>query len=76
MWAAILALAASSVLNALYYIPAVFAIWQKPSGDVHEDKEKNPGFVLAAAVLMMGVVLLGTCAGYVTEVIKLGLSML
>ena len=76
MWAAILALAASSVLNALYYIPAVFAIWQKPSGDVHEDKEKNPGFVLAAAVLMLGVVLLGTCAGYVTEVIKLGLSML
>ena len=76
MWAAILALAASSVLNALYYIPAVIAVWSRPTEEYEEARTPNRGFAVAAVVLMAGVVLLGTAAGPVLRVIRMGLSML
>ena len=76
MWAAILALAASSVLNALYYIPAIIAIWSRPAEEYEELRTPNRGFAVAAVVLMAGVVLLGTAAGPVLRVIRMGLSML
>lgn len=76
MWAALLALAASSVLNALYYIPAIFAVWSRPEECYDELRAPNRGFTAAAVVLMAGVVLLGTAAGPVLRVIRMGLSML
>ncbi len=76
MWAAILALAVSSVLNALYYIPAIIAIWSRPAEEYEELRTPNRGFAVAAVVLMAGVVLLGTAAGPVLRVIRMGLSML
>ncbi len=74
MWVALLALAMSSVLNALYYIPAMFAIWAKPEKDA--PAACNPGFTAAAVVLTVCVILLGTAAVPVVRIIQMELSML
>ena len=76
MWVALLALAASSVLNALYYIPAMFAICDKRDITANPDAHRNPGFAVAAAVLSVCVVALGTAAVPVVRVIQMELSML
>ncbi len=77
MWAALLALALSSVLNARYYIPAMFAIWAKPeAGQPDKNMQANHGFTVAAAILTACVVLLGTAAVPVVRIIQLELSML
>ena len=76
MWWALLALAASSVLNALYYIPAMFAIWDKRDVSENLTAPRNPGFAVAAVLLMGGVILLGTAAVPVVRIIQMELSML
>ena len=76
MWIAILSLCISSVLNALYYIPAIVAIWSKRTKEYDEDLRKNPAFSVAAVILAIGVVLLGILPTPFIHVIKLGLSML
>ena len=76
MWIAILALCLSSVLNALYYIPAIAAVWSKRGTNYKEDLRKNPCFCVAAVILAIGVVLLGVAPMPFVRVIKMGLSML
>lgn len=76
MWIALFALCVSSVLNALYYIPAILAIWSKPDKEYAEDLQKNRGFLVAGTVLAIGVVLLGTISAPVIRVIQAGLAML
>ena len=76
MWIALLALCASSVLNALYYIPAIFAIWSKPKREYEENLQKNRSFQVAGIILAVGVVLLGILPTPFIRIIKLGLSML
>lgn len=76
MWIALIALAASSVLNALYYIPAIIALWS-PSPFMKEGKpEKNIGYWVAAPVLTALVVYLGVNSKTVVNVIELGLQLL
>ncbi len=76
MWIALIALAASSVLNALYYIPAIIALWS-PSPFMKEGKsEKNIGYWVAAPVLTALVVYLGVNSKTVVNVIELGLELL
>lgn len=77
MWFALLALAASSVLNAMYYIPAVIALWT-PSGFEKPElaKKRSPSFAFAACVLAACVVGLGVCSLPVTELIRRGLALL
>lgn len=76
MWIAILALCLSSVLNALYYVPAAVAIWSKPRKEYTEDTSVNRSYTFAAAVLSLGVVFMGIAPVPVIEVIKTGLSLL
>ncbi len=76
MWITILALCVSSVLNALYYIPAIMAIWSKPNKEYEEDLGKNRAYVVAAVILALGVVLLGILPMPIIQVIRSGLSML
>ena len=76
MWIALLTLCVSSVLNALYYIPAIVAIWSKPRKDYDEDLRPNPGYMVAAAVLVAGIFVLGVFPMPIIRIIKMGLSML
>jgi multicomponent Na+:H+ antiporter subunit D len=75
MWIALSALAVSTVLNALYYVPAVIAIWT-PSGFMQRRKhEPDWMYGVSGAVLGALVVLLGLgCIG-VIGVIQTGLSL-
>ncbi len=79
MWGALLALAASSVLNALYYVPACLALWAPDARDVQAQQTpppKNLGYRIAAPALAALVVLLGVNSKPVVRVIELGLSLL
>lgn len=76
MWVALLALCISSVLNALYYMPAILAMWSKPDKEYDEDLRKNPAFWVAGAVLSIGVILMGTMSAPIIRIIRQGLSML
>ncbi len=76
MWIAIIALCVSSVLNALYYVPAIFSIWSSHIKYDAQPVKANHGFRVAAIVLMIGVVLQGVAAAPIMRVIQLGISML
>ncbi len=77
MWAVLLALALSSVLNACYYIPALLALWAKPEGrKPGASLPSSRGFTAAAAVLTACVVLLGTASIPLVRIIQWELSML
>lgn len=81
LWVAIAALAVSSVLNALYYLPAIVQIWT-PAGEEEESfrcmtkKHYHWGFVAAAVILMAGCVLLGVCCSGVGELLLAGLDLM
>ena len=73
--AAVLAvLAISSVLNALYYLPALIAVWQP----VKERKtlERDGAFAVGAVGLMAGLLVLGIFFQPVTEIIERGLALM
>ncbi len=76
LWLALLALAASSVLNAAYYVPAVIALWT-PSAFVKPGKPERAACChLSAGCLAALIVLLGCCAAPVLEIISRGLRLL
>lgn len=73
--AAVLAvLALSSVLNALYYIPALIAIWRPVRGA--ERLERDAAFALGALGLMAGVLFLGIFFQPITALIRRGLELM
>ena len=74
--AALLALAASTVLNALYYVPAVMALWTPSVFSKIGGPVKNTGFAVSAPILTAAVILLGCCAAPVVELIGSGLALL
>ena len=76
MWAALLALCISSVLNAMYYIPAIVAIWSHPLHEYEEDLTPNRAFQVAGIILAVFVVLLGVLPTPFWKIIERGLSML
>lgn len=76
------ALAASSVLNALYYLPVIITIWSK---DLHGDPEPLPGlmkkplhlsFAISSVCLAAGAIALGVLLQPVAEFIAAGLSLM
>ena len=72
---ALLVLAISSVLNALYYLPALIAVWSgKP--DPGARAEKDPCAHFAILLLMAGVLFLGVCFSPVMDLIVRGLELL
>ena len=79
--AALAALAVSSVLNAMYYIPAIVQIWSSGStcqemGIEPRVRRADPALVVSVLVLGVGVILLGVCYRPVVDVISAGLALL
>ncbi|MDY3282159.1 complex I subunit 5 family protein [Dysosmobacter sp.] len=78
-------IALSTVLNSLYYVPAVLSIWgvapEELKEEVRRDTRPEDGafdrcFTLAAVVLMVFLVALGTLYGPITDVLRVGLALL
>ena len=76
------ALAASSLLNALYYVPVIVNIWSK---NLHGDPDPLPGlrrkpvhapFVVSTLCLSLGAVALGIFLQPVADLLALGLSLM
>lgn len=83
--AVLLTIAVSTVLNALYYVPAVLAIWVRPPWDeVHlilrsvkpEDLKFDRSFFTAAAALTALIVLLGIVYHPILNVIRAGIRLM
>ena len=83
--AALLTIALSTVLNALYYVPALLAIWVKPPAedeavileDVHaEELVFDRSFTLAAGALTLGIFVLGIFYHPITDVIEAGVRLI
>ncbi len=80
----LLALAVSSLLNAMYYIPAIFQIWKgedeplSPEGEVLSHGVYHEGKAYFASILcfIFMVFLLGCCYAPLSEVISLGVNLL
>lgn len=82
----LLVLAISTVLNALYYIPAVIDIWTKPQnqekmvenegGAVLAPAAKDWSFALSTVGLALAVFVLGMCFVPLGQVIQNGLQLL
>ena len=76
---ALLALAASSVLNALYYLPAMIGIWypEAPDGEAKLAVERtDKSAMLSIAGFIILTVLFGTAVKPIVHLINLGLSLL
>ena len=78
-------LAVSTVLNALYYIPAVSDIWSKlKDGETVEPKHpgeavdtaKDKTFMIAAVILAFMVIFLGICYQPIINIIQSGLQLM
>ena len=81
----LLTIALSTVLNALYYVPALLAIWVKPPAedeaaileDVHaEELVFDRSFTLAAGALTLGIFVLGIFYHPITDVIEAGVRLI
>ena len=82
---ALVTLALSTVLNALYYVPALLAIWVKPPAedealvlaDVHPgDLAADRAFTAAAAILIVGIFVLGIFYHPITDLIEAGVLLI
>lgn len=75
-----LALALSTVLNALYYVPAVIAIWSKPqqiSEELHMQQQcKSPLLLGSVGVFAMFNFVLGIGYAPIMHMITMGLNLL
>jgi len=76
MGATLIAIALSTVLNALYYIPAVVTVWSTPDGESPERAPHDPTFVIAAVVSIAAVVLLGVAYTPVMHMVEVGFALL
>ena len=81
----LLTIALSTVLNALYYVPALLAIWVKPPAedealvlaDVHPgDLAADRTFTAAAVVLTLGIFVLGIFYHPITDLIEAGVRLI
>ena len=84
MLPALLVLGASSVLNSMYYIPAMITIWGSPARPGREesappapaDAGADYGFMWSTAVLIVCNLALGVCMGPVMELLERGIALL
>lgn len=72
--AVLAALAVSLILNAMYYLPALIAVWQPAEGKASPGTD--PAFSVGAAGLMAGLLALGIFFRPVTELISRGLALM
>ena len=71
----LLVLAASTVLNALYYLPSILAIWGRSDGEEGRQRTGRALGMSAACFLALNGVL-GICIGPVSRLLEAGLAML
>jgi len=74
--ATLFALALSTVLNALYYIPAIVTVWAYPEDALIGRAPRDSAFTVSAAVSIAVVILLGVAYAPVMHIIEVGLSLL
>jgi multicomponent Na+:H+ antiporter subunit D len=72
----LLALALSTVLNALYYIPAIVTVWASPDDELVGRAPRDRIFAVSAAISIAAVILLGVAYTPVMHIIETGLSLL
>jgi len=81
----LLAIALSTLLNALYYVPALLAIWVRPSAEEEavilrdvrpEEASVNHAFTAAALIFMLAIFILGIFYHPITSVIQTGVRLL
>lgn len=81
----LLTIALSTVLNALYYVPAVLAIWERPEADeeafliadnVAAEVEPDRSFEVAAVLLMLGIFVLGIFYHPITDILNAGVRLM
>ena len=73
--AALFVLALSSVLNALYYLPALINIWSDPPAEAARP-ERDASCTASILLLAAGVLTLGLCFRPVMDLIVRGLALL
>ena len=79
MMAALLVLAGSSVLNAMYYLPAIVGIWFPADEGKPEpvaEEQGDWGFILSTVVFLILNVVLGVAIGPMIHLIEAGLRLL
>lgn len=78
LWLGAAALVVSTVLNALYYLPAVSLLFSARRDNRFSDAkpQRSVAFLFAIAVFVLLNLFLGTCSGQVTAIIETGLSVL
>ena len=81
----LLTIALSTVLNALYYVPALLAIWVKPPAEdeaailadvAPADEARDRSFTAAAIVLTLGIFVLGIFYHPITDLIEAGVRLI
>jgi len=73
----LICLGVSSVLNALYYLPAIIRLWLPgKSGTDRGDFVIRPDFIVSVVMLSLSVIVLGVCYRPVVALLELGVSLL
>jgi len=77
LWPALITLMISAVMNALYFIPEVIAIWTRCELCTPKPVEINRGFDwVAAPILSAGTIFLGLNGYSIMQLIQRGLALL
>ena len=77
----LVALCASMVLNAIYFVPAIISIWSKGEAEVEKREEAKAApygksFAISIAALLVVNLFLGVCYEPVMNLIRKGLEVL
>lgn len=71
-----LVLGASSVLNALYYVPAILNVWNRPQVGEEHIKVRDMGFLLSSSIFILLNIFLGIYFVPVLRFVDEGINML
>lgn len=72
----LLVLALSSVLNAMYYIPAVTVIWSRDKAETYTARKRDYAFGIACCALILGIFVLGIWYDPIRHIITRGLWLM
>ena len=77
-WIALAALVISTVLNALYYLPALAVLFSRRSDVLYAGERAKPGFLYIAAIILFIALnfLIGIGSDMIREVIRDGIALL
>lgn len=81
----LLTIALATVLNALYYVPAVLAIWERPAAEdeayiiadnVADEVQRDHSFEAAALLLILAIFVLGIFYHPITDILNAGVRLM